>query len=222
MNRLIMTRLMAVAFALTALAVPALAQNPAIDYLGYAWETGGLPSSDPGDVLSVVAVATGADPIFQIDFGVDQLTFHMYDMVSTGETVLSSGTVMVSYVGGYLDIYRDAARNADWGVTPPNATAPATFTDGVLAFHGAFTSLTFFFAPDGNGAYEGSLDGLGGEVIDTVCSDCAYTWGGAFTLGSGAQIPDGYDLQIDGVLELDGAVKNEISTWGGVKALYGN
>ncbi len=105
---------------------------------------------------------------------------------------------------------------------PPNTVAPATFTDGAMAFRGTFTSLTFFFTPDGNGAYEGSLHGVGGQMIDEVCHDCAYTWGGAFTHDAGAQIPDGYDLQIDGALELDGSVSNDESTWGGVKALYGN
>jgi len=213
---------LATAFALVALAAPALAQNPGIDYIGYGWETGGLLPSEAGDELVVAAVATGADPVFQVDFGVDELTFHMYGMTSGGEVPLGGGAVMVNYSGGFLDIYRDPAKNADWGVNPPNAVAPATFVDGALAFRGEFTSLTFYYAADGSGAYEGALNGLDGEVIDDVCANCAYTWGGSFTLAAGAQIPDGYHVQIDGMLELDGSVANEDSTWGGVKALYGN
>ncbi|MBU0743643.1 hypothetical protein KKG45_01715 [bacterium] len=221
MNKLT-AHVLATAIALVVLATSVLAQNPAIDYIGYAWETGGLLPSDAGDELIVTAVATGADPIFQVDFGVDELTFYMYGMISGGETPIGGGTVMINYSGGYLDIYRDPAQNADWGVDPPSAVSPGTFTDGALAFRGAFISLTFFYAAGGSGAYEGTLNGLDGEVLDDICADCAYTWGGSFTLDAGAQIPDGYHLQMDGVFELDGSVSNETSTWGGVKALYGN
>ena len=217
MNRLTTLRLLTAALALATFASPGLAQQPDIDYIGYAWETGGFPPSAAGDELSVLAVATGADPVFQIDFDVDELTFHMYGLISGGETVLPNGTVVISYQGGYLDLYRDPQRNADWDATPPD-----TFTDGTLAFHGAFTSLTFYYTPDGNGAYEGYLNGLDGEVIDEVCENCVYTWGGSFTVGAGAQIPDGYDLQIDGVLEIDGAVSDEPAAWGDVKTLYRN
>jgi len=207
---------------LVALATPLLAQNPAIDYIGYGWEDGGLLPSNPGDVLTITAVAVSVDPVFGVDLGVDELTFHMYDMLSTGEIPIGGGTVMISYVGGFLDIYRDPAQNADWGINPPNAFSPATFMDGALAFCGSFNNLTFFFNADGSGAFEGSLDGLSGEFIDDVCTGCAYTWGGSFTYDSGAQLPEGYDVQIDGLFELDGAVAEESSTWGDVKTLYGN
>lgn len=217
MNKL-MARFLVTSFALVALATPLLAQNPGIDYIGYGWEDGGVLPSNPGDVLEITAVAVSADPVFQIDFGVDELTFYMYDMISSGEIPIGGGTIMVNYVGGYLDIYRDPAQNADWGVSP----SPATFIDGVLAFHGSFNNLTFFFTADGNGAFEGSLDGLSGEFINEVCVGCAYTWGGSFTQGSGAQIPAGYDVQIDGLFELDGAVADERSSWGDVKSLYDN
>ena len=42
--------------AVTALAVPALGQAPAIDYVGYGWEDGGFPPSNPGDMMHYVAV----------------------------------------------------------------------------------------------------------------------------------------------------------------------
>ena len=37
---------------------------------------------------------------------------------------------------------------------------------------------------------------------------------------SGAQIPDGYDIQIDGVFEIERAVSTEDASWGSVKALF--
>lgn len=201
-------------------ALPAFGQAPTIDYLGYAWESGGFPPSNPGDVLISVGVADAVDAPFGVDLGVEELTFHLYDLVSTGEIPLGGGMVMVSYTGGMLDVWRDGAQNADFGVNPPNATAPGSFTDGSLFFRGAFTDFTIFLAADGSGAFEGSLDGIGGDILGAVCTNCAYTWGGNFTSGSGAQILEGYDLQMDGELQIEDSVANENATWSDVKALF--
>ena len=58
------------------------------------------------------------------------------------------------------------------------------------------------------------------RMIDDVCTGCVYTWGGNFSDPSGAQIPDGYDLQVDGVFEIEQSVPTEESSWGSVKALF--
>ena len=210
--------IVAVAFAVTA-----NGQTASIDYFGYAWEDGGFPPSNPGDVLQFTGVADNASPLFGVDIGsggTEELTFYMYDLVSTGEIPIGGGTLMINYVGGYLEIYRDGAQNADWGINPPNPTSASTFIDGSLFFQGSFNSMTVFLNPGGDGAYEGTLDGLSGEIIDSVCTGCIYTWGGNFTSPSGAQIPEGYDLQIDGVFEIEAAVATEQTTWGSLKALF--
>ncbi|MEN8006964.1 MAG: hypothetical protein ABFS42_08105 [Candidatus Krumholzibacteriota bacterium] len=203
-----------------AFAMPAFGQASAIDYYGYAWETGGFPPSNPGDTMIFTGVGVAADPVFGVDFGVEELTFYMYDLVSTGEVPIGGGTVMINYTGGYLEIYRDGAMNADWGIAPPNPTSPSTFVDGILYFQGSFNSMTVFLDAAGYGSYEGTLDGLGGTMIDDVCTGCVYTWGGNFTPDTGAQIPDGYDLQVDGVFEIEEAVSTENTSWGSVKALF--
>ena len=203
-----------------AFAMPAFGQASAIDYFGYAWESGGFPPSNPGDTITFTGVGDAADPVFGVDFDTEELTFYMYDLVSTGEVALGGGTVMINYTGGYLEIYRDGALNADWGIAPPNPTSPSTFVDGTLFFKGSFNSMTVFLNVGGDGAYEGTLDGIGGTMIDEVCTGCVYTWGGNFTPPSGAQIPDGYDIQIDGVFEIEEAVSTEDRSWGSVKALF--
>ena len=71
-----------------AVAAPALAQNPTIDYYGFAWEDGAFPPSNPGDVLEFCGVATFADALFGVDLGADELTFRIYGLVSTGEVDL--------------------------------------------------------------------------------------------------------------------------------------
>jgi hypothetical protein len=203
-----------------AFAIPAFGQTSTIDYYGYAWETGGFPPSEVGDVLAFTGVGDYADPVFGVDLANEELTFYMYDLVSTGEIPIGGGTLMINYSGGYLEIYRDVAMNADWGIDPPNPTSPSTFVDGILYFLGSFNSMTLFLSPDGYGSYEGTLDGLGGTMIDEVCNGCVYTWGGSFTPATGAQIPDGYDLQVDGVFEIEEAVSTEKTSWGSVKALF--
>jgi len=206
--------------AMAGLAVPALGQAPAIDYLGYGWEDGGFPPSDPGDVLYVTCVGVSADPVFGVDLGTEELTVYIYGLTSTGGVDIGGGTIMVNYTGGYLEIYRDGAMNADFGVNPPNGTAPSTFMDGELFFKGEFIDFVAFLGPTGGGSFEGNLNGIGGSMIDSVCNGCAYTWGGEFTTDAGAQIIEGYDLQIDGVFEIEEAVPVESATWGNLKALY--
>jgi len=203
-----------------AFAIPAFGQASAIDYYGFAWETDGFPPSDVGDVLVFTGVGNAADPVFGVDLETEELTFYMYDLASTGSMDIGGGTLMINYTGGYLEIYRDAAMNADWGISPPNPTSPSTFVDGVLFFQGSFNAMTVFLNPAGDGSYEGSLDGIGGTMIDDVCTGCVYTWGGNFTPPSGAQIPEGYDIQIDGVFEIEEAVSTEDTSWGSVKALF--
>jgi hypothetical protein len=200
--------------------IPASAQVPAIDYVGFGWESSSLPPSVAGDELVFVGVADDIDPLFGVDLGAVELTFHVYDLISTGEVDIGGGNSMISYTGGTLDIYKHDAMDADWGVFPPNATAPSTFANGDLFFCGAFSSFTIFFTATGAGSFEGLLDGVAGELIGDVCNDCAYTWGGIFTAGTGAQIPDGYDFQLDGVFEVDPAISNVDATWSGVKRLY--
>ncbi len=203
-----------------AFAIPAFGQASAIDYYGYAWETGGFPPSEVGDVLVFTGVTDYADPIFGVDLEAEEVTFYMYDLVSTGSNDIGGGTLQIDYTGGYLEIYRDAGMNADWGINPPNPTSPSTFIDGTLFFKGSFNSMTAYLAVSGYGSYEGSLDGIDGTMIDEVCTGCVYTWGGSFTPATGAQIPDGYDLQVDGVFEIEEAVSTENSNWGSVKALF--
>jgi hypothetical protein len=204
-----------------ALAMPAFGQVAAIDYYGFAWETGGFPPSEIGDNLTFTCVGDAADALFGVDLGTEELTFYMSALSSLGEVDLGGGNLQIDYTGGTLKIYRDAAMNAEWGVGPlPNATSPSTFIDGTLFFEGTFNNMRVYLTPLGYGAFEGTLDGVGGTMINEICSDCVYTWGGNFTPPSGAQIPDGYDLQVDGVFEIDRAVSTEESSWGSVKALF--
>jgi hypothetical protein len=217
------TRMSACAAILCLFAAPALAQNIILlDYSGFGWEDGGIPRSDPGDVLTITGVATSLDALFGVDLGVSEATVYIHSLVSGGEVFDPvSGFTFIGYNGGSIEVYEDSSNDHDWGVFPPNAQQ-ATFTNGALLFSGDFTDFTLTLTSQGAGAYEGNIDGVGGTVAQ-LCdgqADCAYTFGGAFTKGAGAQLPDGYHLQIDGTLEVDAAVRTEPISFGAIKALY--
>ena len=217
-----MKKSLSLLFSLALLGVTATQSNAVVlvDYVGFAYETGGLLPSDPGDELVFTAVATNVDPLTGVDLGTAEVTFYVYGLISTGQGTDVFGNAIITYSGGTLEVWRDFAQNADWGVNPPNATSPSTFGDGTLLFQGDFVSFVLVMNPTtGAGAYEGYLDGIGGTLI-SACSGCGYTWGGAFGENSGAQILEGYDLQIDGVLEVDGSVTTETTDWGRIKSMY--
>ena len=171
-------------------------------------------------LLSFTAITDAVDPSLGIDLNAIEVTFYAFDLVSTGEFTDGSGNTVIAYTGGTLEVYQDLSQDADWGVFPPNATSPSTFNNGTLLFRGPFNDFTIVLQPSGAGAYEGHLDGVAGLLLSVLCSDCGYTWGGAFTEDTGAQIPDGYDLQLDGSFEVDIPVTTETSNWSQVKSLY--
>lgn len=205
------------------ISAPALADEVALmDYSGFAWETGGVPVSSPGDVLALTAVALSYDPAFNVSPGSQEVTIYIYDLESTGQIPVGSD-IFIGYSGGHIEIYEDAVLDHDWGVFPPNAQQ-STFTNGSLLFSGDFTEFVLQLTASGVGVYEGTIDGVGGTAA-TICdglSDCAYTFGGAFNRDIGAQIPDGYDLQINGTLEVDAAVPTVQNSFGAIKSLYKN
>jgi len=206
-------------FALCASA--ANAQVAIADYLGFGWEDGGLPPSNPGDMLQIAAIVNSADPIFGLNLATEEATIYVSGLLSTGGIPDGFGNTIIAYVGGTLEVWRDPAQNADWGIFPPNATAPSTFMDGSLLLQATFNDFVLILTPSGSGAYEGHLDGVAGALI-SACTDCIYTWGGSFDSNAGAQMPDGYDVQIDGVLEVDESISTRHESFGAIKSLFRN
>lgn len=209
----------ALALGLLALAAPARAAQ--VDYVGFAWESGGLAASLPGDELSIATVVTQIDPLFAVDLGAQEATLYITGLVSQGAVLNpATGATTISYAGGTLAIHAAAARNHDWGIDPANATVPSTFIDGDLVFSGAFTGFAVTLLPSGIGIFEGFVDGTGGSALAGPCANCAYTFAGTFTAPSGAQVPAGYDLQVDGVLEVESTVAIETVNWGTLKQMF--
>lgn len=202
----------------------AAAQNALIDYQGYAWETGGIPASNPGDVLSFVGVVDNIDARFGVNFGTEEVTLHVTGLTSGGEVNLGGGLLSVAYSGGTIELYRDPSRNHDYGTTPPNATAPSTFVDGTLFLGGTLSNFVLFLdTTTGSGAYESSASFTSGSGLTTLNQLQAngYTFGGVLnSSASGGNNPAGYDLQVDGTIEVEVIVGVRDKTWGAMKSLY--
>lgn len=215
--------LLFVTLAVLLAAVPASAgQIILMDYTGFAWETGGVPSSLPGDVLELTAVAVDYDPLFGVAASTAEVTIYIYGLISTGQFIDSFGNTRIAYTGGMIEVYEGTLLDHDWGINPPNGEL-STFTNGSLLFEGQFTSFNLTLTPDGQGAYDGNIDGVGGTAA-SICdgsANCAYTFGGAFQRPI-AQLPTGYDLQIQGTLEVDAAVPTQPTSFTAIKSLFNN
>ncbi len=213
--------------ALLLLATVAMAAQSAgaavVDYVGFAWETGGFTDSQPGDELSVATVVTQIDPLFQVDLGTGEATLYMEGLASMGAVVdQATGTITTEYSGGTIALYADPTGNHDWGTNPPSITVPGTFTDGDLVFAGEFTSFVLIQQSSGSGIFQGTINATGGSALAGPCVDCAYTIAGTFNDLTGANIPAGYDLQVDGLLDVESAVGVETLNWGSLKQLFNN
>ncbi|PJA77093.1 hypothetical protein CO151_00685 [bacterium CG_4_9_14_3_um_filter_65_15] len=220
MKRIWSPQLFVGALLFLAFAVPVSAQVYTVDYFGYGWEQAPGPVKAAGDELIITCTADNIDPAFGVDLGTEEVTLHIHGLISAGPVDMG-GYLVVNYTGGFMEIYQDPGMNADWGVNPPNAVSPGTFSDGALFFAGQFTSFTMYFDSSGStGSFSGNLDGLGGSILGSMCTNCVYTWGGVFTTAGSAQIPLGYDFQIDGVFEIDSAVDTETTSWGSLKSLF--
>ncbi len=191
-----------------------------VDYVGFGWETDSIETSAPGDELQMAFVVTQIDDIFGVDLGLTEATIYIDGLISEGGVTSTGDITSITYNGGTLRLYADPSFDSDWGTDPVNGTVPSTFVNGELIFEGTFSSFSLVHTPDG-GAFEGFLNGTGGSALGSACTGCAYTFGGTFdNANSGAQIPAGYDLQVDGLLDVESAVANETISLDGLKQLY--
>jgi hypothetical protein len=210
--------------ALVALGASTALGQTIISYNGNSWETGGFPSSTPGDEFEAVGDITDVFPPLTWDTSLYQYTWYAWDLISLGESV-SGSDVTVFYSGGEFQIYVDdffpVGTNRDYGTNPPNATAPSTFTDATNGdpnyLHGFFSSFKVEYNTSSNtGNWEGTLDFNSGTFVNNLGQQDGYTF--AATLGPPFP-PAGYTLEGGGDIFLQANATEETS-WGKVKGLY--
>lgn len=208
---------------LVSLAASGATAQTIVSYNGNAWEDGGFPPSNAGDVLYALGDVTDVFPPLTWDTSLYQYTWYIWGLVSLGESVNGS-EITVLYTGGQYQIYVDdfppIGTNRDYGVNPPNATSPSTFIDATADpnyLHGNFTSFsTVYNTASNTGYWEGFLLFDSGTFVNAVGTQNGYTF--AATVGP-PNPPPGYALEGAGDVYLTpNATEN--TSWGAIKALY--
>jgi hypothetical protein len=202
-----------------------------LDFTSFLYEDGPNPfypefHSATGEVMTCVGYIESVGPELDWNTAEVELTLVLDGLVSQGELEYPGDLVYIIYDGGWLDIYGQRYddplyTSPDYGIDPPNGTSPATFTDGDLYLHGEFISFYMIYYPVLHvGNFEGHLLWTGGSQLNSLFMDAAgYTLAGTVD-PFGAPVPLGYDLEADGHVSFDAAIRTEESTWGRVKNLY--
>ena len=162
-------------FALNAGFTPAAgAAQLLFDYVGYDYES---PNPDPGQFgeLGSGYVSLGEVPVLFAPL-VFNTVANEYTYVISGLTAVNRQVVgpfvIIDYAGGALDVYEDdrtLGTAYDFGVNPPNATAPPTFVDGTHYLGGALTNFRFVFNTiDNSGSFEANYQVTGGSQLANV------------------------------------------------------
>lgn len=198
---------------------PVVAQpTSVIHFSGLAYEEGTFPPSAYGEALTTVGSVTQiAAPLFWSPSRFSY-TVHLGNMLSLGETVYGA-THVVEYVGGTIAIFVDTLpSNATYGVNPPNTTCPTSFMDGSSMYlEGHFDSFTMTFNTDtSSGGAAGQITFTGGNAFPQLESPTGWTVGAQL----GRATPQGYDLDWNGALYVDGPTATAIVPWGRIKSLY--
>lgn len=213
------------------LAAGALAQtNTILNFTGFMYESDnavgvqGFPPSNPGDLLALVGFIESVGPELDWNPAQVQLTIYLEGLSSTGMWDIGTGMYYIVYSGGTMDIVADPFIGGTvplYGYDPPNATAPATFTDGEVYLHGEFSSFYMTYHPSLHvGSFEGYLTWTGGTQLAALFDPAiGYTVAGTVDPYA-APVPDGYDLEADGLVSFDPAIEVEEDTWGHLKSLY--
>ncbi|MHB8078026.1 MAG: hypothetical protein ACYDIE_02050 [Candidatus Krumholzibacteriia bacterium] len=218
---------------LVLLASSALAEGLTIlNFDGFLYESDnaagvvGFPPSDPGDVLAGVGLIAGIDPPLSWSTTDYLYSWAIEGLVSTGAYDMGGGESLIVYNGGTLEIVAQAYAGPgytvpDYGVEPPNSTAPATFIDGNPYLHGVFTSFYMVYnTTTHTGHYEGTLNFTLGSNLGELVNPYGYTLAGTVDPVGAITIPTGYDLEAVGHVDFDSTIPVSNSTWGDVKNLY--
>ena len=218
---------LAAALASIATVPAARAQELLFDYVGFDYED---PVVVPGLFGGVGNgyIGLGEVPVLLSPLVSDQTNYE-YTYVLTGATSLSrlvSGPfVVITYSGpATLTIYEDSRSTGtafDYGVNPPNGTAPPSFIDGTAILVGEITDFFYIFnTATGSGSYDASFEAVGGTQLGDIPVDQRTGWTFAGTTTNTASIPEGYDHQVDGQTFLNKPTPATAASWGAIKRKY--
>jgi hypothetical protein len=232
--------LLVTAIALALAAAPCAGQpvESVFTFAGYDYAMpvpGSTHYLDVGDGWRSVGYVTSVNPNMlgpYLDFLANEYTCFIDNL--TVKTTYSDGTYVEADFGsqanGRMTLFEDPIRGGThgaFGVNPPNATVPSTFTDGVEILGGNVWWLFIDYdSRTGQGDIEGYMDLDEGSDLARVPEVertrlTLYSSSGGGLLGPpNATIPQGYDHQVSGIWFDKLVVPVTHRTWGAVKALY--
>lgn len=222
----------AIAFLAGVLALGGLATPSAgtplllVDYVGFDYES---PNPDPSQFgeLGSGYVSVGECPVLYaplvFNHAANQYTYVISGLISINRQNVGP-FIVVDYSAGNLSVYEDdktLGTAFDYGVNPPNPTAPSTFNDGTLYLSGPITNFRFVFnTSDNSGSFEGEFAATGGSQLSNIPASDRSGWTFAGATSNSLDIPAGYAHQIDGQVILEQAVPARDASWGRLKANY--
>lgn len=220
------TTVLLAACAVLAVAPAARAQSLLFDYVGFDYE---FPNPNPavfGEPGSGY-VGIGTVPVLSAPL-VTNTSANEYTYVMQGFTPSSVTHVanfdIINYSAGTITLYGDArsgGTTADYGVDPPNAVAPASFTDGTAILVGSLTNFQFVLdTSNGTGSFEAVFNVTGGSQLGNFPLNQRSGWTLSGSTGNALNIPHGYAHQCDGQTFLNAPSAARKVSWGQLKAGY--
>ena len=208
-------------------AIPAAhSQQLLFDYVGFDYEYPKVDTTFGG--IGNGYVTLGEVPVVAAPLVSDQ-TNDQYTYVLTGLTATSrfvSGSfVVVDYSGpGTLTLYEDSRSTGtpfDYGVNPPNGTAPPSFTDGTAILVGAITNFRYVLnTATGSGSFDANFAAAGGTQLGNIPPGQRNGWTFAGTTTNTITIPLGYAHQVDGQTMIPEPTAGRPVSWGQIKRKY--
>ncbi len=211
---------LAIAAAVVLIVAVAWADVPLLGFNGYDYW-------NPANCYNAVGEVTEMNATYlTYDYGTNEYTFYLSNMcVATVDSLTYPGFKLITFSTGYFDVYEDPIAGGtafDYGINPPNATAPSTFTDGTAIIGGDLNGMTITWnTTTGAASLSGMVDLNRGSQLANIPVDQRSGWTLAGLRGNTPGMPDGYNWQIDGHLSITEPTPTRSSTWGQLKHQYG-
>jgi hypothetical protein len=207
-----------------------------VSFAGFDYEDPDLNATylDIGEGYKAVGDVTSVDPVLlgpYVDFGTKEYTFHLFDLTVNGR-FFGSGLLAVTFANNgrgryYEDNQAPLGTHRDYGINPPNVTAPSTFTDGPgpppnpVKLGGDIDNFTVSYNFNTNtGNFQGDMTLDEGSALIYVPPGQRAGWIlGGLAGPPNPSVPTGYDHQINGECRIPVTPATH-TTWGTIKSLY--
>ena len=195
-------------------------------YIGYDYEA---PNPDPvnfgeaGSQYNALGAAMDMGAPLAPDTTSNEYTFVIPGLSPVNVQNFGS-FIVIDYAPGLFQVYEDSRSSgtpADFGINPPNATAPLTFNDGSLFVQGQLTNFQLVLnTSTGSGSFNANFTVNGGSQLGNVPLNQRSGWTFAGVTSNEINRPSGYAHQVVGQVFLNAPLPTQNKSWGAIKAQY--